>query len=82
MPALDDGLRSEGNGAVAGPSSVAVRGRALSSNIGVAPGVFATDVGAVEYPADISDAYDWAYDEPADERDTQDMDAFPPLRSG
>jgi hypothetical protein len=56
-----------------------VRTRVFSSNIGVAPGVFAAEVGAVEYPADISEAYDWAY-EPADASETHDIEALPPIR--
>jgi len=53
------GLRSEGRGTDVGMSKVTIRSRAFSSKRGL-PGVglLVTDVGAVEYPADISEEYE------------------------
>lgn len=58
-PSRDMGLRSEGRGTDVGMPKVTIRSRAFSSKRGLpGAGLLVTDVGAVEYPADISEEYE------------------------
>jgi len=83
MPSRVYGRRAEGRGTEDGISGVFIRRRVLSSQKGVPGGLLATEVGAVEKPFDSSEEYElpneFPYGEPGDARETQDMDAFPPL---
>ena len=52
-------LMSEGRGTDVGMPKVTIRSRAFSSKRGLpGAGLLVTDVGAVEYPADISEEYE------------------------
>jgi len=83
MPDRDKG-RADGSGTEEGRSGVRIRRRVLSSQNGLPGGLLATDVGAVEKPLDSSDEYELPnelmYGDVGEARDTQDIEAFPPLR--